>query len=95
MDLRQVNLHHAHVFLRGENSQCFRRVFGRDQNFNKLFGYGFGCGCVTHGVERDDAAKRRGRVGLEGFAVGFQAIRADGYAAWIGVFDDDAGRHIK
>ena len=88
-------MQYAHVFLGFKNGQGFRRVLGCNQYFNELFGYGFGSFAIAHGVKRNNAAERGGRVGLEGFAVGFQAVRTNRYTAWVGVFDDDAGGYVK
>ena len=88
-------MQYAHVFLGFKNGQGFRRVLGCNQYFNELFGYGFGSFAIAHGVKRNNAAERGGRVGLEGFAVGFQAVRTHRYTAWVGVFDNDAGGYIK
>ena len=87
----QGDLQQAHVGFGFEDFQRFGGKAWCHEHFYKLFDDAFSSSFIYGAVERNDAAKGAGGVGLEGFAVGLRGICAYGYAAGVGVFDDDAG----
>ena len=92
---RQCDLQHAHIGLGLEHGQRFGRVGRRHQHLDELLGDLQSRIDIQRTVQRDDAAESRGRVGLEGAAVGVQRVRAQCHAAGVGVLHDDAGGRVK
>ena len=91
----QRDLEQAHIGLRLEHFQRFGREVGRHQHLDELLADLRSGRAVDHAVERDDAAKGAGRVGLESLAVGAECIQAHGHAAGIGMLDDHTGSGLE
>ena len=78
--------------------QLLQRLAGegrRNQHFHELLAQGFHRWQIHRAIESDDAAKRRGGVGLIGLFVRAQGVVGHRHAAGVGVFDDDASRRVK
>ena len=87
----QRDFQHAHVLLARQNLFRFGGERWGDQHFDEQLGDFAGGSAVQFGIKRDDAAKRGGRVRLQGARVRFGRILAQGDATWVRMLDDDAG----
>ena len=82
-----------HVLFRGDDFARFFGDRGGDNDFDELvIDDGLGGRAVEFPVDGDDAAESRFGVGGKSPLVSFEQILAEGHAAGVGVFDDNAGR---
>ncbi|ABA48884.1 hypothetical protein BURPS1710b_3404 [Burkholderia pseudomallei 1710b] len=95
MAFAQRDFEQAHVLLGHEHLLGRVRERRRDQHFDELLRDRLGRGLVDFAVERDNAAERGGRIGLERLRVRFARVRAHRDAARIRVLDDHARRRVE